>query len=194
MRTLLNRATIFAVGLAFSIIAFPASAANWVLDPGQSIVTFKYSYGTDPYEGRFSNVEATFDIDPMRPGSCNFDVTIHIEDIEVDSPEVLDYLLDYELFDVDTYPTATFKATNCRLIGVNSFEADGQLTIRDQTNDMTFPFELSIDTCDGQVCFNLTSEVELLRLEYGVGQGYWANTAEVPNEVTVTVDVYALQQ
>ena len=59
---------------------------------------------------------------------------------------------------------------------------------------MTFPFELNIDTCDGQVCFNLTSEVELLRLEYGVGQGYWANTAEVPNEVIVKVDVYAMLQ
>ena len=31
-------------------------------------------------------------------------------------------------------------------------------------------------------------------IEYGVGQGYWANTAEVPNEVEVVVDVYAMQQ
>lgn len=191
MRNFLNKAL---PGIALLVLALPASAANWVLDPGMSQVIFQYSYGTDPYEGRFSNVEATFDIDPMRPGSCNFDVTIHIEDIDVDSPEVLDYLLDYELFDVDTWPTATFKAENCRLTGVTSFEADGTLTIRDQTNPITFPFDLSIETCDGQVCFNLTSEVEILRLEYGVGQGYWANTAEVPNEVTVKVDVYAMQQ
>lgn len=191
MRNILKRAL---PGIALLVLALPASAANWILDPGMSQVIFQYSYGTDPYEGRFSNVEATFDIDIMRPTACEFDVTIHIEGIDVDSPEVQDYLLDYELFDVDTWPTATFKAENCRLTGVTSFEADGTLTIRDQSNPITFPFDLSIETCDGQVCFHLTSEVEILRLEYGVGQGYWANTAEVPNEVKVMVDVYAIQQ
>ena len=191
MRTLMQK---FFLGIALSTTGVVANAAEWVLDPGLSQVIFEYSYGTDPYQGRFSNVQANFDIDPMSPTSCKFDVTINIEDIEVDSPEVLDYLLDYELFDVDTWPSATFTAEKCRLTGVNTFEADGTLTIRDQTNPMTFPFELNIDTCDGQVCFNLVSEVELLRLEYGVGQGYWANTAEVPNEVTVKVDVYAMLQ
>jgi polyisoprenoid-binding protein YceI len=184
----------FFLGIALFTTGVVANAAEWVLDPGLSQVIFEYTYGTDPYQGRFSNVQANFDIDPMSPTSCKFDVTINIEDIEVDSPEVLDYLLDYELFDVDTWPAATFTAEKCRLTGVNTFEADGTLTIRDQTNPMTFPFELNIDTCDGQVCFNLVSEVELLRLEYGVGQGYWANTAEVPNEVTVKVDVYAMLQ
>ena len=191
MRTFLNRAL---SGIALLIIGLPANAAMWVLDPGLSQVIFQYSYGTDPYEGRFSNVAATFDIDPMRPGSCSFDVTINIENIDVDSPEVLDYLLDYELFDVDTWPTASFKAEKCRLTGVTSFESDGTLTIRDQTKPMTFPFELDIETCDGQVCFHLSSEVTINRLDFGVGQGYWANTAEVPNEVVVKVDVYALQQ
>lgn len=191
MRTFLNRTL---PGLALFIISLPASAAMWGINQDMSLVTFQYFYGADPYEGQFSNVEATFDIDPMRPGSCKFDVTIHIEDIYVDSPEVLDYMLDYELFDVDTYPTATFQAEKCRLTGVTSFESDGTLTIRDQTHPMTFPFELNIETCDGQVCFHLTSEVTIRRLDYGVGQGYWENTAEVPNDVNVTVDVYAMQQ
>lgn len=191
MRTILNRALL---GAALLVVGLPVNAAMWKLDPTMSTVVFKYNYGSDEYQGTFTNIDATFDIDPMRPGSCKFDVTINIENIDVDSPEVLDYLLDYELFDVDTWPTATFKAESCRLTGVTSFESDGTLTIRDQTQPMTFPFDLSIETCDGQVCFRLTSEVELLRLQYGVGQGYWANTAEVPNEVEVVVDVYATQQ
>ena len=178
MSTLLNRALI---GTALLMIALPTQAAMWKLDQTMSTVVFKYNYGSDPYEGTFSNVEANFDIDPMRPGNCKFDVTINIEDIDVDSPEVLDYLLDYELFDVDTWPTAKFQAESCRLTGVTSFESDGTLTIRDQTHPITFPFDL-------------TSEVEILRLQFGVGQGYWANTAEVPNEVQVVVDVYATMQ
>ena len=64
-----------------------SQAAEWVLEPG-SQVTFEYSYGTDPYEGRFTNVQANFDIDPMRPTSCKFDVTINIEDIDVDHSRI----------------------------------------------------------------------------------------------------------
>ena len=92
MRTFINHAFLVTT-LIF--ISSPTFAANWVLDPGLSSVVFKYNYGSDEYEGIFTNVEAQFDIDPLSPGSCDFDVTINIEDINVDSPEVLDYLLDY---------------------------------------------------------------------------------------------------
>ncbi|MCY4358936.1 MAG: YceI family protein [Gammaproteobacteria bacterium] len=168
-------------------------AAEWVLDPFLTQVIFEYSYNSDPYRGVFAGVEANFLFDLANPEACQFDVTINIEDIEVDSPEVLDYLHDYEMFDVDTWPTATFSVEKCRLTGLTSFESEGTLTIRDQTNPITFPFELSMENCDGEICFHLTSEVEILRLEYGVGQGYWANTSEIPNEVKVIVDTVAVQ-
>ena len=180
---------------ALFLIALPLSAATWVLDPGESRVIFEYKYCADPYEGEFKGVEALFDIDPLKPGSCNFSVTIPIESIYVeDSPEAVDYLLDYELFDVDTWPTATFGAEKCRLESVSSFVADGTLTIRDQTHPLSFPFDFEITTIDGQVGFHLTSEVTIERLKYGVGQGYWANTGEIANDVTIRVDVYAVQQ
>ena len=191
MRTLFIRAALVPLLL---LIGLPAQAATWVLSQGESSVVFKYLYGSDPYQGEFSNVEATFDIDLMSPGSCDFQVTIHIADISIDSPEVLDYLLDIELFDVDQWPTATFKAESCRLESMNSFVSDGTLTIRDQTKPLSFPFEVDITTIDGQVAFHLTSDVTIQRLDYGVGQGYWANTGEIPNDVNIVVNVYAIQQ
>lgn len=191
MRTLFNRALGFS---ALLLVGLPVQAATWVLDPDESSVIFQYNFGNDPYEGEFTNVEAVFEIDPMSPGSCNFEVTIHIEDIGIDSPEALDYLLDYELFDVDQFPTATFKAEKCSLESMSTFVSEGELTIRDQTNALAFPFNLDVETGGGKIRFHLTSEVTINRLEYGVGQGYWASTAEIPNEVTIKVDVYAVQQ
>ncbi len=191
MGNLFNRAIGFT---ALCLVGLPTQAATWVLDPEESSVIFQYNFGNDPYEGEFSNVEAVFEIDPMSPGSCNFEVTIHIEDINIDSPEALDYLLDYELFDVDQFPTATFKAEKCSLESMSSFVSEGELTIRDQTHPLTFPFNLDVETTGGKVRFHLTSEVTIKRLEYGVGQGYWSSTAEIPNDVVVKVDVYAVQQ
>ena len=191
MRTYFYRAVLAPLLL---LISLPALAATWVIDPDDSHVYFKYTFGGDAYRGEFKNVEAIFEIDPMSPGACNFSVTIPIGEISIDSPEVLDYLLDYELFDVDTWPTASFKAEKCRLESLNTFVADGTLTIRYQTHPLSFPFKLNVETADGRIRFRLTSEVTIKRLEYGVGQGYWANTGEVPNDVVIEIDVYAIQQ
>ncbi|MFK7863764.1 MAG: YceI family protein [Pseudohongiellaceae bacterium] len=191
MRKLLYKAAVAPLLIAFSV---PLQAATWVLDPEESTVIFGYSFGGDPYEGEFKNVEAVFEIDPMNPAACDFQVTIPIEDISIDSPEALDYLLDYELFDVDQWPTATFKADSCKLTSMSSFVSDGTLTIRDQTNPLSFPFDLDVETEGGKLKFHLTSEVTIKRLEYGVGQGYWAGTGEIPNDVTIKVDVYAVAQ
>ena len=176
------------------LIGLQTQAATWKLDAGESQVFFKYSYKGTPYQGEFKNVEAIFEIDPMKPGSCKFSVTIPIADIDVDSPEVLDYLHDIELFDLDQFPTATFKAEKCRLESATSFVSDGMLTIRDKTNPVSFPFNLEVEVYDGQVRFHMTSEVTIKRLDYGVGQGYWANTAEIPNDVVISVNVFAAQQ
>jgi polyisoprenoid-binding protein YceI len=165
----------------------PAHAATWELDTAKSKVVFQYLYKAKPYEGEFKNVKATFKIDPASPSACEFSVTIPIADLYVDNQEVVDYLLDIELFDVDQFPTATFKANKCRLQSVNSFVSDGTLTIRDKTRPMSFPFKLEV----GAKGFHLTSEVTIKRLDFGVGQGYWANTAEIPNDVKIKVDAYA---
>ena len=171
------------------LVGLPVHAATWELDPKESKVVFKYSFEGKPYQGEFKNVKATFDIDPLKPGACKFTVTIPIKDLEVASKEVKDYLHDVELFDVDQFPTASFKAEKCSLKSVNSFVADGTLTIRDQTHPLSFPFKLDIDL--GKARFHLTSQVTIQRLKFGVGQGYWANTSAVPNDVVIAVDVYA---
>lgn len=164
-----------------------AQAATWEIDPEDSTVIFKYSYSDTPYQGEFNNVQATFEIDPLSPSGCKIDVLIPIIDLDVGDEETESYMFDIELFDVDQFPTATFTADQCELTSVNSFTAKGLLTIRDQTMPIDFPFELSIDGTR----FNLTSEVTVQRLDFGVGQGYFANTSAIPNEVAIEVDVYA---
>lgn len=176
------------------LIGLPALAQTWVIDKEQSRVIFHYSYTGDPYQGEFRNVDAVFNIDPMNPGSCEFTVTIPIGDLWLDSPEAIDYLLDVELFDVDQFPTATFVAEECRLTSMDSFTSNGNLTIRSVTRPMSFPFTLSVESNGDQLGFRLQSRVTIRRLEYGVGQGYWASTAEIPNDIDIEVDVFAVRQ
>lgn len=189
MRKLFTKAALAPLVLLTGV---SAQAATWELDPGESTVTFQYSYEGAPYEGAFKNVQATFDIDITNPGACNFSVTIPIADIEIEK-EAKDFMMDIELFDVDQFPTASFQASKCTLVSLNSFTAEGGLTIRNQTHPVAFPFTLDIEMYDGQPRFHMTSEVTIQRLDYGVGQGYWANTSTIPNDVLIKVDVYAGQ-
>ncbi|MBC7983787.1 MAG: YceI family protein [Candidatus Obscuribacterales bacterium] len=195
-RASLNRVLRIRLVLATLMLAIglPAHAATWELDQSKSRVIFKYSFEGKPYQGEFKNVKATFDIDPLKPAACKFTVTIPIKDLSVASAEVKDYLHDVELFDVDQFPTASFKADKCSLKSVNSFVADGTLTIRDKTHPLSFPFKLDIEMAGAQPRFHLTSEVTIQRLKFGVGQGYWANTSGVPNDVVIAVDVYAVSK
>lgn len=190
MRKLFTKAALAPLVLLSGV---SAQAAVFELDPAESTVIFKYSYEGTPYQGEFKNVQASFDIDISNPGACNFAVTIPIADIAVEGAEVKDYLMDIEMFDVDQFPTASFQATKCSLQSVNSFTAEGSLTIRNQTHPIAFPFTLDIEIYDGQPRLHLSSEVTVKRLDFGVGQGYWANTSTIPNDVVIQVDVYAGQ-
>jgi polyisoprenoid-binding protein YceI len=184
MRNVFSKAALAPLLMAAAV---SAQAATWEIDPEDSTVIFKYSYSDTPYQGEFKNVQATFEIDPLSPGDCRIDVVIPIIDLDVGDEETESYMFDIELFDVDQFPTATFQADQCTLTSVNSFTAAGMLTIRDRTMPIDFPFELSIDGAR----FNLTSAVTVQRLDFGIGQGYFANTSAIPNEVVIEVDVYA---
>ena len=102
MRTLscqdfIRRAMSASLLLLFGVTA---QAATWEIDAAKSKVLFQYSYKSTPYSGEFKNVKATFKIDPTSPGACEFSVTIPIASLTVSNKEVVDYLLDIELFDV----------------------------------------------------------------------------------------------
>jgi len=102
IRTLIYRAVPTSLLLLFGLtVQVTAQAATWEMDAAKSKVLFQYSYKSTPYSGEFKNVKATFKIDPASPGTCEFSVTIPIANLTVDSKEVVDYLLDIELFDVD---------------------------------------------------------------------------------------------
>ena len=77
---------------------------------------------------------------------------------------------------------------------MDSFTSNGSLTIRNVTRPMSFPFTLSVENNDGRIGFRLNSNVTIRRLEFGVGQGYWASTAEIPNDIGIEVDVFAYRQ
>ncbi len=90
-------------------------------------------------------------------------------------------------FAVASHPTASFTATKFRHVAGNRYEAIGKLTLRGISRPLKLPFTLTIA---GDVA-TMTGTATIDRTLFGVGQGEWAATTDLPAAVTVTVAVKA---
>ena len=141
-----------------------------------------------PVEGEFEIFEADIEFDPDDPVASTAKVVIDINSVNSHSTERDSAIRSAGLFDVETWPEAVFEATSFRSGNVDGqYIAIGTLTIRGVTRGVEMAFYLSVD---GQVA-HAQGSLDILRLDYGVGQGMWADTSVVANEVTITIDIRA---
>lgn len=182
--------------LAFGpVIAAEAQIASWSLLQEDSHLRFQFTQAGSDETGEFRGVQADFRFDPDKLAQSGFDVTVDMSSVDTGDPERDQMLKSEDLFAVDRWPEAHFKTTSITHEEGNQYLAQAQLTIRDQTREIPFPFTLEISDGgrEGRPVFRLTAEVPLKRLDYGVGKGDWAETTWISDEVLVKVDVQAAQ-
>ncbi|MEM8576217.1 MAG: cytochrome b/b6 domain-containing protein [Pseudomonadota bacterium] len=135
--------------------------------------------------GEFADFTAAIDFDETvatgRAGSA--EVTIAIGSLSLGS--VTDQAMGADYFDTAGFPTATFTADIVAL--EDGHEATGTLTIKDQSQPITFPVDIAVD---GDTA-TATGTVSLNRMNYGVGasqqdEGTLAFAVDVQIEVTAT--------
>jgi hypothetical protein len=90
-------------------------------------------------------------------------------------------------FNVKEFPEATFEASGFRAAGDGRYEAVGTLTIRGIRKDVVLPFKLDAQASSAHA----VGQVEIVRTDFGIGQGEWGTGAVVGLGVTVTVDLVA---
>lgn len=171
-----------------------AQVASWNLLPEVSRLDFGFTQAGSDEAGGFRNFQADFRFDPDRPEQSSIDVTVEMASVDTGDSERDQILKSADLFDVERWPKAHFKTLSITRKEGNRYLARAELTIRDQTRQLPFPFTLEISEKNGQAVFRLTAEVPLRRLEFGVGKGDWAETTWISDEVLVQVDVQARKQ
>lgn len=177
------------------VSAGEAQVASWNLLPEASHLQFQFTQAGSDETGGFGKFQADFKFDPDKPAQSGFDVTVDMASVDTGDPERDQILKSEDLFAVDQWPEAHFKTTSITHQEGNHYMARAELTIRDQTREIPFPFTLEISDSGrkGLPVFKLTAEVPLKRLDYGVGKGDWAETTWISNEVLVKVNVQAAQ-
>jgi len=158
-----------------------AAAAAPQLLAAQSELTFATKQMGVPVEGRFKRFDAKLAFDPKKPEAGSVAFNIDLGSATLGAPEFDAELAKPAWFDSKKLPQATFQSTAIKALGGGKFEIAGKLSIKGQSRELSVPISLSqaAGTCTA------TGAFVLKRLEFKIGEGDWADTSMVANEVQV---------
>jgi polyisoprenoid-binding protein YceI len=176
----------FAAGLLVAA-SVSAHAATWTIDTAKSQLGFTGSQNGTPFTGHFGKFSGTIVFDPANPGAGHADVTIQTASAATGDAQKDGAMPGSDWFAADKFPTAHFVATSFKATGTGTYEADGTLTIRGMSKPVKLPFTLAIAGDQAKA----DGKVQLIRTNFGVGQGEWSNAQYVALEVAVSVDIVA---
>jgi len=178
--------TVFAVLAALAAPMAHAVEYQTVL-PKQSSIGFEFRQMGVPIKGGFKRFTTQMAFDPAKPEAARAQIEIDLASIDAGSPEADEESAGKLWFNRGAYPKATFVASQVRALGNNRYEMRGTLTLKDRSRDMVVPViytpAKNTATFDGGFV--------LKRLDFGIGEGMWADVATVANEVQVRFRIAA---
>lgn len=172
-------ALLLVAALPVSPVWAQAPAAKLV--PAQSEISFVTRQMGVPVDGHFTKFDAQIQLDPRKPetGSVVFNVdtasaTLGEAQTDAELPKAV-------WFNVVKFPQASFKSTSLKSLGGGRFEAAGKLQIKDRTRDLVVPVQIVQSGAQSTA----SGSFVIKRLDFGIGEGEWADTSVLANDVTV---------
>ena len=147
----------------------------------QSDLSFTSKQMGVPVDGKFKRFDAQLAFDPKKPETGKVSFGIDLASVTLGAPELEAELAKAIWFDSKNKPQASFVSTAIKAAGPGKFDVAGKLTIKGQTRDIVVPITL---TQAGAVS-TATGGFVLKRLEFKIGDGEWADTSMVANDVQV---------
>ena len=134
-----------------------------------------------PVEGRFGRFSAQIALDPKQPQAGSVAFSIDTGSARFGSPETDREVPKPEWLSVAQFPQATFQSTTIKAVGPGRLDVSGKLAIKGNVRDVTVPVQVT----QGGGISTATGTFTIKRLEFKVGEGEWADTSIVANDVQV---------
>ena len=171
----------------------PVEVVAYQIDPAHTNIGFRIRHmGVAFVEGEFDAFEGTIAFSPDNLTATRAEVTVRTTSIDTDVEQRDNHLRSADFFEVETYPTMTFAASEVHPTGLNSFRLVGDLTIKGTTKEVVFDVESAgpIPTDNGQrVGFHATTTID--RRDFGItwGSDLPGGIPSVGNQVQLVLDV-----
>ena len=169
--------------LAATLLALPAHAQK--LLPAQSEVTFVSRQMGVPVEGRFKRFDVQITLDPRQPEAGKVGIVIDTASASFGSPEADAEVPKPTWFDAARFPRASFQSSAIKALGGGRFEVSGMLSLKGQSRDLVVPVVLVQSGAAAAQSTTATGSFNVKRLDFRIGEGDWADTSMVANDVQV---------
>ena len=161
--------------------AFAQAPAPKKVDTTRSSIRFVTKQMNVPVEGQFKRFDATVAFDPAKPEATKAEFEVDLGSIDLGNAEGETEAKRKAWLNIEGFPKAKFVAESVRQAAPGKYTATGPLTIKGTSQTVTAPFTLTdagnVRTVDGQF--------SLKRLAFRIGEGPWADTDTVADEVLV---------
>jgi polyisoprenoid-binding protein YceI len=171
------------LGMACTLLvaaSLPASAQQSLV-PAQSEIAFTSTQMGVPVQGKFRSFIAQVAFNPKNPEISKIAFAIDVASASFGVAELDAEAANPAWFDAKRYRHATFQSTSVKETGNGKLDVAGRLTIKGNVRDVVVPVAVSQSTTGTTA----TGAFAIRRLDFGIGDGDWKDTAMVSNEVQV---------
>ncbi|MCZ4281657.1 YceI family protein [Kiloniella laminariae] len=169
-------------GIMFLGRSHAEAAPLWSLKNDQSKVGFVAKQSGAEIPGVFEQYQAEIAFHPQELSNSHIRVEIATESVNTQSGDRDKLIRSNAFFDTAAHPKAIFEATTFEQLSPDSFIAHGSLTMRGVTKEIDLPFQASVEGDE----LRAQGEAEVSRLDYGIGNGQWLDTAVIGEMVRIT--------
>ncbi len=178
----------------FFMAALAVSAqSSWKADKAHSNMNFAISHLViSEVTGRFNDFEIDAQADESF-GSPDFNVTIQTASIDTQNTRRDDHLKSEDFFEVESYPTITFKSKSIEKTGDNTFRINGDLSMHGVTKPVTLDGKLNgiiTDERSQKLKAGLKITGVVKRSDFNIG----GSVAPIGDEVAITINTEMAQQ
>lgn len=186
-------AALSALSLAVLSVSAHAAPETYQIDPTHTFPNFQISHlGFSVQQGRFDKTAGTIVIDRAK-GAGSINVTIETASIDTGLPKLEEHLRGADFFNVEKFPTMTFKADKLKFNGEQLVSADGNLTLLGVTRPVTLTvdgFHCGTNPLNKKAACGASVSTTIKRSEFGMS----TYVPAVGDEVKITIPVEAYLQ
>jgi polyisoprenoid-binding protein YceI len=171
------------------------SVTTWNIDPAHSVAEFKVKHMMiSNVKGSFPKVSGTLTLDDSDLTKSHAEALIDVSSIQTRDEQRDGHLKSADFFDVEKYPSMTFKSTAAKITGADSGTVEGDLTIRDVTRKVVFDVEGPTAPAKdpwGNLRVAVSATTKISRKDFGLTWNAALETGGVlvGDEVTISLDV-----
>jgi polyisoprenoid-binding protein YceI len=162
--------SLFLVTIALSLSLSAQESEGWRLDKSHSYTNFKIRHLLANVTGSFRDFDAAINLDQENPSASTVAFTIQAASIDTANKNRDDHLRNADFFEVDKYPTISFRSTAVKANSKTGFDVTGDFTMHGVTKRITLPVTLLGFGKDARGNDRVAFEVEtaLNRKDYGI--------------------------